>query len=329
MFTLILILGIAIQPFNIRALFTIFGTIRDEEGRAVSSVRVSLDDENYQPKGTVFADSSGHYQFRNLRPGSYYLRVEPTGLPFEEYSQQLDLLSLSRRASTYDEPMLVDVVLKQKKSRTAPNNTPPGVIFVQVIPPAAREQYDIGASSIKDKTSQLGIDALKRAIEIYPDYFNALELLGTEYVKLGQFQVAVPILIRAVAINNRAASSMYALGVAYLKLNSPAEAIQWLETAAAQDSGNPNIYMMLGLAYGNNLAMNQAESALKKAYQIGRARAADAHLFLAGIYDKQERYGEAWRELELYLKEAEGLKNKTQIKDMIVRLKEKEKNPPQ
>ena len=64
MFALILSVGLAIQPFTLQGFFTIFGTIRDEEGRLVSSVRVSLVDENYQPKGTVFADSSGHYQFR-------------------------------------------------------------------------------------------------------------------------------------------------------------------------------------------------------------------------------------------------------------------------
>src|SRR5260370_13489657 len=109
MFALILIAGLAIQSFCTQAFFTIFGTIRDEEGRVVPSVRVSLEDENYQPKGTVFADSSGRYQFRNLRPGSYYLRVEPTGSPFQEYSQQVDLVSMSRRSTTYEEPMLVDI----------------------------------------------------------------------------------------------------------------------------------------------------------------------------------------------------------------------------
>jgi tetratricopeptide (TPR) repeat protein len=323
MFALILILGLAIQPFTLQGFFTIFGTIRDEEGRVVSAVRVSLVDENYQPKGTVFADSSGQYQFRNLRAGSYYLRVEATGSPYEEYSKQIDLYSMTPRASSTAEPTLEDVVLKRKKSLTAFTATPL-VVFMQVIPPAALAEYHRGASSIKDKNSQLGIEALKKAIEIFPDYFDAAALLGTEYVKLGQFESAIPILIRAVVINNKAASSMYALGVAYLRLNSPAEAIRWLENAAAQDSGNPNVYMMLGLAYGTNRTFSQAEVALKKAYQLGRAKAADAHLYLAGIYDKQGRYGEAWRELELYLKEARGLKNKRHIKKMIARLKAKD-----
>lgn len=325
MFSLILLLSLAIQPFTVQGFFAVFGTIRDEEGRPLASVRVSIVDENYQPIRTVFADSSGRFQFRNLRAGSYYLRVEPTGLPYEEYSRQIDLYSMTRRASTTEEPTLEDVILRRKKSRAGSSGTSPGVVFMQVVPPAARVEYDRGAGNIKGRDTQLGIDELRKAIEIFPDYFDALELLGTEYVKLGQFESAVPVLTRALAVNSKAGSSMYALGVAYLTLNRIDQSIDWLQSALAQDSGNPNIHMMLGLAYGKKQSLDQAEAAFRKAYQLGKANAADAHLYLAGLYDKREKYGDAWRELELYLKEAKGLKDTTQVREMIVRLKAKEK----
>jgi tetratricopeptide (TPR) repeat protein len=83
---------------------------------------------------------------------------------------------------------------------------------------------------------------------------------------------------------------------------------------------------MLGLAYGNSGSLDQAETALKKAYEQGGAEAADAHLYLAGIYDKREQYNEASYELELYLKEARNLKDRTQIKEMIAKLKVKDKS---
>jgi len=328
MLAFIMSLSLAIQPFTLQGLFAVYGTIRDEEGRLLSSVRVSIVDENYQPVRTVFSDASGRFQLRSLRPGSYYLRVEPTGLPYEEYSLQIDLVSITRRASTTEEPTLVDVVLRRKKSRNEPTGRSPSVVFMQVIPPAAREEFDHAANHIKEKNSQLGIDRLKKAIQIFPDYFDALELLGTECVKLDQFENAIPILIRALSVNNKAGASMYALGFAYLRLNRLNEAIEWLQNAAAHDSGNPNTYMMLGLAYGNKHLLDQAEVALKKAYQLGGANAADAHLYLAGIYDKRGRYGEAWRELELYLKEARGLKDRNRIKDMIANLKAKDKGKP-
>ena len=142
-------------------------------------------------------------------------------------------------------------------------------------------------------------------------------------MKLKQFENAVPILSRALAVNDKSGSSMYWLGVAYLKTNHFKESIEWLTNAAGQDSGNPNVYLMLGLAYGNSGSLDQSETALKKAYQLGGAEAADAHLYLAGLYNKREKYADAIRELELYLKEAKGLKDKTQIKEMISKLKAK------
>lgn len=324
MFALILLIGLAIQPFTPQGFFAVFGTVRDDEGRVVPSVRVSIVDENYQPIRTVFSDSSGRFQIPHLRAGSYYLRVESTGLPYEEYSRQIDLYSMTRRASSTEEPTLEDVILRRKKLRNPATGASPGVVFMQVIPPAARQAYDRGASALRNKDPLVGIESLKKAIEIFPDYFNALELLGTEYVRVDQFESAIPILGHALAVNNKARSSMYALGVAYLKLNRIDRSIEWLESALAQDSGNPNVYMMLGLAYGSKQSLDQAEVAFKKAYQLGKANAADAHLYLAGIYDKRERYGDASRELELYLKEAKSLRDTTKIRDMIAKLKAKD-----
>jgi tetratricopeptide (TPR) repeat protein len=320
----LLLLSWTIQPFNFQGFFAVFGTVRDEVGQPISSIRVSIVDENYQPIRTVFSDASGHFQFRNIRAGSYYLRVEPAGLPFEEYSQQIELYSMTRRNSTTEDATLVDVVLKRKKSRNAGAGTSPGIVFAQVVPPTAREQYDRGANDIRKSDTQSGIAALKKAIEIFPDYFDALDLLGAEYVKLEQFEPAIPILKHALAINNKSGPTMYSLGFAYFSLNRLDESIEWLQYASAHDSNNPNVYMMLGLAFGKRHSWDEAESALKKAYQLGKADAADAHLYLAGIYDRREKYGDAWRELELYLKEAKGLRDTSQIREMIERLKVKD-----
>jgi tetratricopeptide (TPR) repeat protein len=115
---------------------------------------------------------------------------------------------------------------------------------------------------------------------------------------------------------------MYGLGVAFLNIKKFDDSIAWLEKAAAGDSNNADLFMKLGIAYGNRGALSESETALKKANEMGLA---DAHLYLAGIYNKQEKYGDAWRQLELYLKEAKGIKEKTKINEMIANLKAKEK----
>ena len=323
MFAFMLLITLAMPAFAVQNFFTIVGTLRDDAGRTVSSIRVSLEDENSQPVRTVFADASGRFQFRGLRSGLFRVRVETTGTEFEPVIVEVPLESMTNSTinrSTTSVPTLVDITLRRRKTA---DGSAPAVVFSQAVPPPAREEFNRGVSNLNNK--DVGIDSLKKAIEIFPEYFDALELLGTQYAKHGQYENSAPVLARALAVNDKAAISMYWLGFSYLKLNRINEAIEWLQNAASRDAANPNVFMALGLAYGNNNSLDQAETALKNAYKLGGASAADSHLYLAGLYNKRERYGEAWRELELYLKEAKGLKDTTQIKDMIAKLKEKEK----
>jgi Flp pilus assembly protein TadD len=319
---ILLLLATSVQA-SAQNYFRIIGTVRDDQGQSVPSIRVTLENENSTTLGTVFADSSGRFQFGRLRSGNYQISVETVGFPFEKRTVRVELESIPRTTGTSltEEPTLVDIVLKRKVNASG---SAPAVVFAQVIPPAAREEYNRGSTLIK-KDQDAGAESLKKAIELFPEYFDALDLLGTEYVKNGKFDIAVPLLLKAVEINDKASSSMYGLGVAYLNTNHFEEALNWLQRAAEGDPSNPNVFMMQGLAFGRIGRLVESETALKKAYKLGGAMAADVHLYLAGIYNKLERFGEAWRELELYLKEAKGVKDKTKINEMISNLKEKEK----
>src|SRR6266850_1503906 len=248
---------------------------------------------------------------KTTSPSEQFSLTRLAAFSFEVYAPEAIICASSLQAC----------LLKNNLSRSICNRVP-----AVPAPPKSRHRLtsfssgrNRGAGIIK-KDPEPGILVLKKALELFPDYFDALELLGTEYVKLGQFENAVPILTRALAINSKAGSSMFWLGVAHLKLNHIDESIEWLNQAVATNPGNANAYMNLGLAYGNKHSLDDAETAFKKAYQLGGVGAADAHLYLAGIYNTRSKYGDAWRELELYLKEAKGLKNTTQIKEMISRL---------
>jgi tetratricopeptide (TPR) repeat protein len=301
--------------------FVIFGHVRDANGNGVGSIRVSLLDENEQTIRTVFADNSGRYKFSNLGEGIYLVRVESAGTPFQEQTQRVELQSASRLSSSTEDPWMLDFRLKLRKGETG--TSVPGVVFLQPVPPAAREHYEKGLGSLNDKKTEMGIESLKKAIEIFPDYFLALELLGTEYVKAGMYDNAAPILNRAIQLNPNASKSLYALGVAHLKTNRSAEAVNFLQRSADKDSRSANVYMMLGLAYGNLGSFSESETAFKKAYLLGKSDVADVHYYLAGIYNKQQKYSEAAGELELFLKEAKDIKDRGQIKGMIAKLKEK------
>ena len=85
------------------------------------------------------------------------------------------------------------------------------------------------------------------------------------------------------------------------------------------------MHMMLGIAYGNLDSLVESEQSFKQAYLLGGGKnaVADVHFYLAGIYNRQRKYAEAIRELELFLKEAEEVRDRAQIKDLIGRLRAK------
>lgn len=323
MIPLLLSLVFALVPTQSR--FAILGSVRDPGGQPVGSIRVTLLGENYQNLGTRFADSSGRFQFRNLGQGIYTIRIEPAGTPYEEETQTIELQSLSPRRSATEEPFTVDFRLRRKRGQVA--QVAPGVVFVQEVPSSARVEYQRGQSSLNSQNPEMALPSLEKAIDIFPDYFLALELLGTEYVRRGQFNDAVPVLTRATQVNPNAARSLYALGVANLKSNRSVEAVNWLLRAEDKNPKNPNVHMMLGLAYGNLGSLVESEHAFKKAYLLGGGKSdvADVHFYLAVIYNRQRKYSAAIRELELFLKEAEDVKDRTKIKGLIERLQAKVK----
>jgi tetratricopeptide (TPR) repeat protein len=302
--------------------YAIAGNVFGADGRGVDSIRVSLMDDSYRVLKTVFSEHSGRYVFRGIRPGSYTVRVTPVGLPYEELNQKVDLpQGFTRNA---EEMVTLDLILKLKRTSTSAGRS--GVVFVQSVPEAAQAEYKKGSDSLKNNKWQEGQLALSKAIELFPDYFIALELLGTEYTKRGEFETAVPILTHALEVNRSASKALYALGVAYLKLNHAREATDWLRKAAQQDPNNANVHMMLGISYGQVGALSDAKESLDKAYQLGGADVADVHLYLAGIYNKQEKYSAGVRELELYMKEKkDGDIDPMKVNAMIEKLKAKEK----
>jgi tetratricopeptide (TPR) repeat protein len=287
-------------------------------------VRFTILDDGYQIVKTIFVDNSGRFTVKGLTMGRYIARVETTGTPYEEQSQQLELQTLRRIAG--DETVTIEFKLRAKKGGETP--APKGLVFAQDVPKAARAEFSRGVKSLKNNQPQAAIASLKQAIAAFPDYFEALELLGIEYIKSGQYESALEVLTRANRINGRSARTLYATGVAHLNLHRPQEANTWLEQSAQLDSNNPNTHMMLGLAYGNGGALEKSEESFKKALQIGGAEAAEAHFYLAGLFNKQGKYREARRELELLLKESKSVKEPAQIKAMIEKLKEKELSPP-
>jgi tetratricopeptide (TPR) repeat protein len=312
-------------PLPFQQTYMLVGNIRDTNGQIVSNVRIAVMDENLMPVRSLLIDSSGRFMIKGLRVGNYMIRIETNGTLYEEQTQRIELFS-GRRSGRSEETYPIDFVLKFKKGNQPIASG--GLVFAQTVSKEARTEYERGLKHLKSNKADQAILSLKKALEIFPDYYDALEALGVEYVKGSQHGTAIPVLMRALEINRNGTRSYYSLGVAYLNLNRYDEAIEQLEACERLNPSNPNTQMMLGLAYGQNRHPERSEAAFKKALQLGGAEAAQAHFYLAGLYNKQGQYRKAWQELEQFLRQAKDVVDPAGIKTMIEKLKEKEKNPP-
>jgi tetratricopeptide (TPR) repeat protein len=187
-----------------------------------------------------------------------------------------------------------------KGSTTRPG--PPEAVFVQEVPDAARKLYVEAVEKIDKNRINDGLTGLKKAIEVFPSYYAALDRLGTEYVKGQQYEPVIPILSRAVEVNPRGHSSWYALGVAQYNLKQHSVAIESLRRCVTFNPGSVNSQLWLGIALRQVSKLDEAEIHLKKANELAKSKLPDAHWQLALLYNQLKRYGEASDELEQFLK---------------------------
>src|SRR5258708_3063098 len=99
------------------------------------------------------------------------------------------------------------------------NSTVVGTIFAQTVSPEAQREYLSAIKSLSKGEKDEAIIKLKKAIEIFPTYFLALQQLGLLYIDKEKDQQAIEPLRKAIQVNSKGADSHLALGMAYVNLD--------------------------------------------------------------------------------------------------------------
>lgn len=307
---------------------SISGFVFDPARRPVRDIYVELKPRSGGVDvGRVRTDGSGRYRFGNLPDGNYTIEILPYGTDYVQQSRDVELFN--PRADYGAQFAQEDFYLRLKSgsSGTAVSGAP-DTVFVQEVPTTARETYDKAIVELDAKRIEPGLAALRRAIEQFPNYYAALERLGSEYVQRNQrqyYEAACIILTKALEVNPRGYLSHYALGIALYNLKQDDKAMQSLQKAAeiAPNSVNPHLWLGIVAMRAGQLA--QAEKSLKRAYALGGAKVPDVHMYLARIYSDSKRYREAASEIELLMKEDPTARDNESLKRLLVQLREKAK----
>jgi len=301
---------------------SIYGYVYDSKRNPQDNLRIELLDDSYSVLTTVRTNNTGSYRFDGVGSGTFQVRVEAPGSNLISQTERIYIGGLGV------ETISQDFYLKtreEEKLKVKPQTAAPGTVFAQSVPEAAKQLYEKGIKNLGDeKTAEQGLVELKQAIEAFPNYYFALDLLGTEYLKRGHHMPALVLLTKAVEVNPRGYSSVYRLGLAQYHTKRTDDAIETLRRSLTINSNAIGSHLWLGIALRRAGKPEQAEVSLKKAIELSSSKPiADAYWQLALVYNDLKRYKESADQLELFLQTTPDARDTEKIREMIKTLREK------
>lgn len=302
---------------------TISGFVFDGQKSPVAGVYVELQNEIYSVLARIKTNGSGHYAFGGLSSGRFYIRVLSTGTNFEEQTQEVEIVNVVIGGRASSENAQKDFYLRARRNEKE-NKSINGVIFVQDVPEKADKFYRKAIAELDDNKIEVGIADLQNAIEIFPDYYLALEKLGGEFIKQQKYEQAQKIFQRAVAVNSRSYSGWYGLSFASYGLKQSETAVEAAEKAVSLDPESVEAFLILGISERQAKRFENAEKTLRQGDKLTKGKNADIHWNLALLYAHNlNRYKDAADELELYLKTAKDIENAAAIRKLIKQFRAK------
>jgi tetratricopeptide (TPR) repeat protein len=284
---------------NLQGGFTVFGRVYLPDGRPAVRVRVFIETTNGLKRETL-SDDQGNYEFRGMGSGKY--RLSSTN---PEEPKQFSEVAESDTTRAFANRLHINIYLRLPQHDTE-TTYKPGTISVaeaaQNIPKQARKAYEQGMKLQKENQAEKALAQFNQALELYPDYFQALTERANLRMSRNQLTEAATDLERSLQLNDKYVPTLRGLGYCQLQQKQFEAAVGNLERAFALEPNVPLTLLLLG--YGN-LSLKRYEPAkecLQQALRIGPESAARARVYLAEIFVHEGKFKEAADEIRTYLR---------------------------
>ena len=298
-----------VESSALQAGVSIYGTVSLPDGNPAIRVIVRISGSSGLNR-EVRTDNQGRYEFQGIPAGRYRLTVTNPADP----SQFTDAVEADT-SRTAGNRLLIHLYLRTPQAK---KETRAGVVSLaeasQQIPKDARKAFEEGVRLKVDNQIDKALKIFTRAIELYPSYFQALAERGQLHIAKNQNTEAIADFERAVKLNEGWGPALRGLGYCYLEQQKFEDAAQFLERAVAAEPGVANTHLFFGIA---SLALDRrdaAKNALQEALKLDSKGAVTAHIYLADLYARQERYTDAADELRIYLAASPGAPNAAKLK---------------
>jgi tetratricopeptide (TPR) repeat protein len=313
---------------------SIRGKVRDSSGNNVPRVIVDLQTGNGGPVGQTTANNEGDFSFTGLYESSYIVLVRAP-----DYSPASETIEFSGRASrdSPGEMRTVEITLRPRADFT-PRPSPGRVAVTQAVPTRAREAFERGMKLSREGHAPEAEAAVREAVTLFPDYFDARFWLANELIRTNRLDDAV----QQLEVARRVAPTDERIYLSFgqllmLKRNYAVAAAVFAEAARLNPTA-PQPLLQRGMAlveYASIIdasasqkaaserraVLDDAEKALTEALRLSGKKLPAALLQLARVYEKRGEHSRAADELEQYLRENPSAANAPAIRAAVKTLR--------
>src|ERR1041384_1012853 len=267
---------------------------------------------------TLYTNSSGEFQIRNLSQGIYFVEAEIKNSKFETTVRRVEL----------GRGLMVDVNLELREKRdpaalNRSNKVVSAAELQQTIPSAAKKQYELGLKFVGKGNFQQAATYFQNALAIYPEYLAARNDLGAQYLKLKQIDEAEKHF--QIVLNNdpKNFNAKFNMGLVQVERHHYEDAISLLNEAVAIDSSRPVARLWIGIAKLELGDLDTAEAELTRALITGGDDCVAAHYHLARIYMNRGDLNEAAKSVQTYIQLAPRGEFIAEAKELAQRIAQK------
>lgn len=264
---------------------------------------------------TLYTNSSGEFQIRNLSEGVYFVEAEIKDSKFDTAVRRVEL----------GRGLMADVTL-ELRAKNDPTGSGPAHKIVsaaelkQAVPPAAKKQYELGLKFVNKGDFQQAADRFQEALTIYPEYLAARNDLGAQFLKLKRIDEAEKNFQMVLSNDPKNFNAKFNMGLVAIERHQYPEAIALLNEAVAIDSSRPVARLWIGIAKLEMGDLNTAESELTRSLIMGGDECVAAHYHLARIYLSRGDLAEATRSVNAYIQQAPRGEFIKEAKDLAQRI---------
>lgn len=288
--------------------------IADTSRQPDRTIEVKLEGQSSEAAGYAYTDGTGEFTFRgvSIRPDqNYYIVINAEG--FKPVRERLDYridLTYGGRVTIFLES---DTPLFKAVEGNGSNVV--GLKQLQAkIPAKAIDEYKKALQESTAGKHSKAVERLEKATKLAPDFYEAQNNLGAQYLRLQRFTEAEAAFERARELNPGAAEPLLNLGSLYYqqgemqsdsgKTDDAAgafdKAVDFLDEAIRRNPASAPAHHYLGAALYKTASYEQAESSLHRALELD-SKLNDVQLILVNVYTRQNRMAEALDQLKTYL----------------------------